>query len=77
MHPGEVRERGYVSNRRFPYLYTATHLSLRKHEPDNRQRLEGVVHGQEVEDDVDERFDEVEEAKDDPVGKPGSRSTTY
>lgn len=47
-----------------------THLSLREHEPHNQKGLESVVHGDEVEDDVDEGLDKVQESKDDPVGEP-------
>jgi hypothetical protein len=50
--------------------FVVAHLGLGEHEPDNGERLEGVVHWEEVENDIDEGLDEVEEAKDDPVGEP-------
>lgn len=57
----------FLNNLKRPSL---THLSLGKHEPDNGECLEGVVHWKEVKNDVDEGFDEVEESKDDPVSEP-------
>jgi hypothetical protein len=43
---------------------------LGKHKPHNGEGLEGVVHWDKVENDVDEGLSKVEEPKDDPVSKP-------
>lgn len=45
-------------------------LSLGQHQPYDGQRLEGVVPGDIVQHDIDERLEEREHAKDDPVSEP-------
>ena len=45
-------------------------LGLRKHQPDNGERLDGVVPRNVVEDDAGEGLKEGEHAEDDPVGEP-------
>lgn len=45
-------------------------LGLGKHEPDDGERLDGVVPGDVVKHDVDEGLEEGKHAEHDPVGEP-------
>jgi len=48
-----------------------THACSGELEPENENGLEGIVEGEVVEDHADgKRLDEVEKAKDDPIGQP-------
>lgn len=49
------------------FRHKGTNPGLGQHEPDNGEGLEGVVKGEPVENDLDERLDEVEEAENNPV----------
>jgi len=45
-------------------------LSLREHEVEDDEGLDGVVEGEPVEDDIDKGLGKGESTKDDPVGQP-------
>ena len=71
-HRGAARRAGNTVEGRAEQLvvHELGTLGLRKNEPDNGQSLESVVEGEPVEHEAHKGLNEVEEAKDNPVGKP-------